>query len=134
MVALAAPTAASGEAQTSVVIDQGNAEHYQWGGANDGWHLVKRDDLSVIRERMVPGGMEVPHRHVNARQYFQVLGGTLILRTDAGLLTVKAGQGVEIAPGLLHQAINRTSEPIDFIVISMPPSHRDRVEGSFADK
>lgn len=24
-------------------IDKVSAEHYVWGGSNDGWHLVKRD-------------------------------------------------------------------------------------------
>jgi hypothetical protein len=37
------------------VVDTGNAEHYVWDGTNDGWHFLKRDDLGIIRERMVPG-------------------------------------------------------------------------------
>ncbi|MCJ2179001.1 cupin domain-containing protein [Novosphingobium album (ex Hu et al. 2023)] len=113
------------------VIDQSNAEHYVWGGVNDGWHLLKRRDLSIIRERMVPGGAEVPHRHAKSRQFFQVLAGELSIRTETGMLTIKAGQGAEIAPGLLHQAINGTNEPAEFLVVSMPPSHGDRIEGSF---
>lgn len=117
--------------QTPAVIDQGNAEHYVWGEVNDGWHLLKHPGLSIIRERMVPGGAEVPHRHAKARQFFQVLAGELSIRTETAVLTIKAGQGSEIAPGLLHQAINGTNEPVEFLVVSMPPSHGDRIEGPF---
>lgn len=56
-------------------IDKANAEHYVWGGSNDGWHLVKRDEMSVIQERIVPGGAEVRHYHQRARQFFYVLSG-----------------------------------------------------------
>ena len=37
----AAPGASSDTAIAP--IDRGNAEHYVWGGSNDGWHLVTRD-------------------------------------------------------------------------------------------
>lgn len=134
IVALAAPTGAFAQSGPPIVMDRDNAEHYVWGGANDGWHLVKRDDLSVIRERMIPGGKEEPHRHKKARQFFQVLRGTLSMRTDVGLVTIDAGQGIEIAPGLLHQALNRTAEPVEFIVVSTPPSHGDRENGVFIDR
>jgi mannose-6-phosphate isomerase-like protein (cupin superfamily) len=36
-------------------------------------------------------------------------------------------QGLEIAPGEKHQAINRSSADVRFIVTSQPPSHGDRV-------
>lgn len=29
-------------------ISINNAEHYQWGDACEGWHLLAGDDLSVI--------------------------------------------------------------------------------------
>ena len=32
-----------------------NAEHYQWGNACDGWHLLKSETLSVIQEKMPAG-------------------------------------------------------------------------------
>ncbi len=129
---ISAQEGSGGDMQTPAVIDQSNAEHYVWGGVNDGWHLLKRPDLSIIRERMVPGGAEVPHSHAKSRQFFQVLAGVLSIRTEAAMLTIKAGQGVEIAPSVLHQAMNRTAEPVEFLVVSMPPSHGDRIEGAFA--
>ncbi len=31
-----------------MLISIEKAEHYLWGGNCDGWHLLKRDDMSVI--------------------------------------------------------------------------------------
>ena len=30
------------------IVDRSSAEHYVWGGVCDGWHFVKRQDMSVI--------------------------------------------------------------------------------------
>jgi len=37
-----------------MIVDQKTAEHYSWGNACDGWHLVQNSALSVIEERMPP--------------------------------------------------------------------------------
>jgi hypothetical protein len=37
------------------VVNRPNVEHYTWSNGCDGWHLIKRDDLSIITER-VPAG------------------------------------------------------------------------------
>ena len=109
------------------VMDTSNAEHYLWGGENDGWHYLKRDDLSVIREKMVPGGVEERHLHARSRQFFIVIAGPMTLEIGGTEHLLATGQGIEVPPGVPHQAINRTAEPIEFYVISMPPSHGDRV-------
>ena len=109
------------------IVDLRNAEHYLWGGENDGWHLVKRDDLSIIQERMVPGGVEEKHLHQKARQFFQVLTGTLTLDIGGKTFELTPNQGIEVPPGTAHQAKNLTKAPIAFVVTSMPPSHGDRV-------
>ena len=44
-------------------ISTSNAEHYRWGDACDGWHLLAGEALSVIEERMPPGTAELRHRH-----------------------------------------------------------------------
>ena len=41
--------------------------------------------------------------------------------------TLKPGQGIEVPPGTPHQAKNLVEGPVEFLVISMPPSHDDRV-------
>ena len=51
--------AAAAAAPHPAPIDRSSAEHYVWGEVNDGWHLVKRDDMSVITERIAPGSSEM---------------------------------------------------------------------------
>jgi len=41
---------------------------------------------------------------------------------------LRLGYGLEIAPGEVHQAVNRGPEPVRFLVTSQPPSHGDRVD------
>ena len=105
-----------------------NVQHYIWGDGNEGWRLVDRQDLSVIHERMRAGAAEIPHHHRRARQFFHVQVGTLTMRTAGADQTVGAGQGIEIAPGQVHQAMNLTAGPIEFIVVSSPTTADDRVE------
>jgi mannose-6-phosphate isomerase-like protein (cupin superfamily) len=108
-------------------ISRQTAEHYQWGTGCDGCHLVKTSDLSVIEESMPPGTSEVRHSHARARQFFYILEGEFTMEVDRQILTLRAGEGLEIAPGQPHQAMNRGSIPVRFLVISQPPSHADRV-------
>ncbi|MGB7136599.1 MAG: cupin domain-containing protein [Acidobacteriaceae bacterium] len=107
------------------------AEHYVWGEVCDGWHLVRSESLSVIEERMPAGAREQRHCHRKARQFFYVLEGELTTEVEgrvgeARLHTLGAGQGVEIAPGERHQAMNGSGEDVRFLVISTPPAQGDR--------
>lgn len=106
------------------------AEHYKWGGAHgtdcDGWHLVKTTDLSIIEELMPPGTQEERHFHAKARQFFFVLEGELSMEVEHHDFLLRAGQGVEIAPGQQHQAMNKSEHPMRMVVTSQPPSHGDR--------
>lgn len=115
----------------SVPVSRAAAEHYAWGAGCDGWHLVRAAGLSVIEERMPPGAAEVRHRHRAARQFFYVLAGVLELEVEGTVHRLGAGSGIEVAPGAAHQTMNRGDGPVDFLVVSQPPSHGDRelVEG-----
>ena len=104
-----------------------SAEHYTWGAGCDGWHLARAAELSVIQERMPPGAEEIRHRHTRARQFFYVLAGTLVLELEGASHVLEAGTGLEVAPGVAHQAMNQSAEPVDFLVVSQPPSHGDRI-------
>lgn len=110
------------------MIDTTTAPHYVWGGGCDGWHLVRTPGLSVIQERMPPGASEVRHRHERARQFFLVLAGALEIEIAGEVARLGPQQGVEIAPGVAHQVRNRSGAPVEFVVVSQPPSHGDRVE------
>ena len=113
------------------IISTKSAEHYKWGGPQatdcDGWHLVKTPDLSVIEEIMPPGTSEARHSHVRARQFFFVLEGELTLEVEHHDFVLHPGEGLEVAPGQNHQAINRGTAPARFLVTSQPPSHGDRI-------
>ena len=108
-------------------IDRTTAEHYVWGGTSDGWHLVRSAALSVIQERMPPGAREVRHRHARSRQFFFVLSGTLTLEVEGTPHRLAARTGLELPPGTAHQAINESDADVEFLVVSTPPSHGDRI-------
>lgn len=107
-------------------ISLNNADHYTWGEGCDGWHLLKRDDFSVIQERVPPGQFEIKHLHHQARQFFYILSGEAVMVIGNERLTLKAGQGIEIPPGAAHQFRNDADTEVNFLVVSCPKSHGDR--------
>lgn len=108
-------------------VTRTTAEHYVWGGTCDGWHLVRAAALSVIEERMPAGAREVRHRHAHARQFFYVLAGTLTIEVEGATHVLPPRTGIEIAPGMAHQAVNAGAADVEFLVVSTPPSHGDRI-------
>ena len=110
------------------IVSAASGEHYKWGGPTDcdGWHLVKTPDLSIIEESLPPGTSETRHSHARARQFFFVLEGTLTLEIEEHEFRLSPREGIEIAPGQRHQAINRGPAPVRMLVTSQPPSHGDR--------
>ena len=114
------------------IVSTANAEHYKWGGPNgtdcDGWYLQRTTELNVIEELMPPGTAETRHFHKRARQFFYVLAGELVLEVEHHDFVVHAGQGLEIAPGQAHQAMNSSKNEVRILVTSQPPSHDDRFD------
>jgi len=103
-----------------------NAEHYRWGEVCDGWHLLKLDGFSVIRERVPPGGAEKRHRHRHARQFFYVLDGAAAIEIDGVRHELAAGQGLHVPPGAAHRFRNESNADVHVLVVSVPKSHGDR--------
>lgn len=108
-------------------IGRVNAVHYYWKEICDGWHFVNRDDLSVIAEKMPPHTEEDMHYHRHSRQFFYILSGCATMNFSDRTETVNAGEGIEIAPGESHQMANKTDDDLEFLVVSMPKSHGDKV-------
>jgi mannose-6-phosphate isomerase-like protein (cupin superfamily) len=104
-----------------------NAEHYIWGENCDGWYLLKHDDMSVLQERVPVGGTEVMHYHEKARQFFYVLEGEGTMKFEDREVVLHQGQGLEIAPMLKHQFLNRSQADVHFLVISVPSTRGDRI-------
>ena len=110
-----------------MVISIENAEHYVWGDVCDGWHLLKRDDISIIQERVPAGGVEVMHFHTLARQFFYILEGEGTMVFEDREVKLTKGHGLEIPPQEKHQFKNRSDADVHFLVISIPTTRGDRV-------
>ncbi len=110
-----------------MVINSSNAEHYVWGGSCDGWHLLKSSGLSVIQERVPPGGSEVLHYHERSHQFFFILAGTAVLEIESRKHTLTANDGIDVPPRTVHRLVNESEEDVMFLVVSAPRSHGDRV-------
>jgi mannose-6-phosphate isomerase-like protein (cupin superfamily) len=110
-----------------MVISIENAEHYIWGENCDGWHLLKRDDMSVIQERVPAGAAEVMHHHNTARQFFYILDGQGTMIFEDREVVLAKGQGLEIPPMVKHQFKNQSNADVYFLVISVPATRGDRV-------
>ena len=109
------------------IVSLENAEHYNWCGVCDGWHLLKSAALSVIQERVPAGGSETMHYHERAHQFFFVLSGSATLEVEDQRLMLGPQQGLSIPPNVPHRLLNETQEDLWFIVISSPMSHGDRI-------
>ena len=108
-------------------VNIAGAEHYGWGDGCDGWHLLKRDDVSIIQERMPPGTKEVRHMHEKAQQFFFVLEGEATVEVSGGTVVLRRHEGVHVLPRTPHQFRNEGTSDVVFLVISVPQSHGDRV-------
>jgi mannose-6-phosphate isomerase-like protein (cupin superfamily) len=112
-----------------MIVSIENAEHYDWGEVCDGWHLLKRDDMSIIQERVPAGAEEVMHYHTLARQFFYILEGEGIMAFEGEQVVLRKGDGLEIPPRIRHQFRNRSNAEVHFLVISVPTTRGDRVNG-----
>lgn len=108
-------------------VSKQNAEHYKWGNNCDGWHLVKNEELSIIHEKMPPGTSEVRHYHQKSRQFFFVLSGVAIIEIEGQHIILNAHEGIEVPPNTPHQMMNHSNDEVEFLVVSHPKSHGDRV-------
>jgi mannose-6-phosphate isomerase-like protein (cupin superfamily) len=108
-------------------VSKETARHYVWGGDCDGWPLLETDSLSVIQERIPPGGGEVLHYHEKVQQLFYVLGGEAMFESDGVTTMVPEGEGYHVRPGARHRIRNLGTEDLHFLVVSQPRSHGDRV-------
>lgn len=108
-------------------INRENAEHYNWKEVCDGWHFVKRYDLSVICEKMPPKTAEDMHFHLRARQFFYILSGRAVMIFKDREVVLNKGEGIEIEPKEAHQMVNNTDDVTEFIVVSVPKSHGDKI-------
>ncbi|MDF1693244.1 MAG: cupin domain-containing protein [Zhongshania sp.] len=108
-------------------ISGNNAEHYKWENGSDGWYLLNSDLLSVIQERVPLRESECRHFHNNSQQFFYVLSGTAQIEISGITYNVGRGHGIHIAAKEAHQLKNSGSVDLEFLFVSEPMSHGDRV-------
>jgi mannose-6-phosphate isomerase-like protein (cupin superfamily) len=109
------------------VIDTNTAPHYIWEEHCDGWHFMDIAGLSVIREKMPPGTREKKHYHQNSNQFFYILNRLATFEISGNTYNVRPQQGISIPLGMIHCIANEETYDLDFLVISQPKSHGDRI-------
>ena len=85
------------------IVDTANAEHYEWGDKCDGWHFIKTDSLSIIRETMPSMTKEILHYHDKAKQFFYILSGIATFEINGLVYNVGQNRGICIKPRIRHR-------------------------------
>lgn len=111
-----------------MIHSKNNSEHYIWGNGCDSWILKDSIQLSVKQERMPAGTAEKLHFHEVAEQLFYILKGEAVFYIDNGKFQVRAGESISIQPQSKHFISNESLEETEFLVISNPSTHNDRIE------
>ena len=115
--------------KTLEIVNKNNSKHYRWGNDSDGWHLLQSDSLSVIEENVPSGEMEERHIHNESQQFFYILSGVAHIEISGTVFEVNVGNGIHVPAGEPHQLMNKATKNLQFLVISQPKSHGDRVNG-----
>lgn len=97
-----------------------------WGSGCFSWDLVDHADMLVAQETMPPGTSEFGHFHANARQFFFVLAGELVIEVSGERTRLLVHDGVEIAPGQPHCVFNASEREVVFLAIACPSAKGDR--------
>ena len=110
------------------MISTSSAQKYEWGEKCLGWHLVNTPSLSVIQEKMPPATSEKKHKHSKSQQFFFILNGEATFDLEGIKEIVQKGEGIHIMAGQGHRVSNEGKTDLEFLVISQPHSHGDRID------
>lgn len=73
------------------------------------------DDEVVFRVKLPPGSPGTPlHLHPHSHEHFECVGGELRMTVGGRQVSLRAGEGVDVAPGVVHRFWNESSEPVVF--------------------
>ncbi len=108
-------------------ISKTNSEEYNWGNKCKGWHLINTNALSIIQELMPSKTKEVKHKHSKSQQFFFILSGQATFVIEDSEYAVGKNEGIHIKPNIIHQIQNTCHTDLEFIVISQPHAHGDRI-------
>ncbi|MES2560183.1 MAG: cupin domain-containing protein [Bacteroidota bacterium] len=110
------------------LISKNNAPQYEWGGNCLSWVLNDTPGLSVKQELMPAGAREQLHYHKHANQFFYVLSGVATFYIEDKVIQVGTHEGIHIKSSQKHLVVNESTGPIEFLVISQPSTHNDRIQ------
>jgi mannose-6-phosphate isomerase-like protein (cupin superfamily) len=105
-----------------------NVPRFTWRDRCDGWTLLSRPNLHILRERMPPDTFELLHLHEATVQFYYVLDGEATVRVNRHSLTIGREEGIAIPPGAEHQIRNDSRAELEFLVLSSQPPRHDRVD------
>lgn len=108
-------------------VSKQNAEKYVWGDNCKGWYFHKHSELTIIRETMPTGTSEQLHYHKKSLQFFFIIAGEAMFEVEGEKIMLLPGEGITINPGLKHCIKNPGNSELEFLVISQPESHNDRI-------
>ena len=77
-----------------------------------------------------PAGVQgpPPHLHNSFKEVFLVLEGEMDFIVNGEATTVRAGESIDITPGILHTFMNSTNEACKWVNIHSPKGFRDFFE------
>jgi mannose-6-phosphate isomerase-like protein (cupin superfamily) len=108
------------------MISKQNAPSFTWREVCDGWTLLDAADLHLLQERMPAGTSELLHSHGRVRQVYFVLAGEATVDLDGYSESLRAGEALVIEPLTPHRISNRSTDDLEFLVISSSPPRLDR--------
>ncbi len=108
-----------------------NSDHYSWGSKCSGWHLLKSNHLHIIEEMMPPNTQEEKHYHNFSEQFFYILKGEATFEVEGQSIELKEREGLHINPKIIHQIKNLGKENLEFVLVSQPSAHGDRINEPF---
>lgn len=103
------------EAPKETVLDGGC--HLAW---YSGPHFTKAKDIAVVEAVFEPNAFHAFHKHPGQEELIYVLNGEIEQWLEDKKQTLKAGDAIFIAPGVVHATYNRSKAPAKIMAILGP--------------
>lgn len=102
------------EAPTRIPVPGGKTIDEYVGRVNSG------DSAVSVAHMVAPAGWTEPFQTPEFDEYTVVLAGTVLVDTDAGTLTVRAGQGVVTRAGERIRYATTDAEGAEYVAVCLP--------------
>jgi mannose-6-phosphate isomerase-like protein (cupin superfamily) len=75
---------------------------------------------SVAQIIIETGSASQPHYHKICQESYFILSGQARMRIDEQVIDLQPGQACLILPGQVHQIVNDSSQPLEFLAVCVP--------------